>query len=264
MIPKTIHYCWFGGNQKPELVENCIASWHRFCPDWEIIEWNESNYDVDKAEYTKEAYGCKKWAFVADYARFDVVNQFGGVYLDTDVELLDTIDGLCDNTAFYAFESGRNIASGLGFGAEKEHETVKACLNYYTNKHFITDGKMDLTPCPRANTESLCLLYPEFRRDGSTQVINNVLFLSMNEYGLLMKHLGTQSWVDYRENKSRVFKESRIKSMMRNPKTFETIDRLFGEKVTNGYEFIVYDLIEYGALYYIRRAFVRGLKRRKR
>lgn len=78
MIPKVIHYCWFGGNPKPEIVEKCIASWRKFCPDWEIIEWNESNYDVEKTPFVKEAYKAKKWAFVSDFARLDVVYAAGG------------------------------------------------------------------------------------------------------------------------------------------------------------------------------------------
>ena len=91
MIPHKIHYCWFGYNKKPKLIEKCIASWKKYLPDWEIIEWNESNYDVYKNAYISEAYRQKKWAFVADFARFDILNEHGGVFLDTDVELLRPI-----------------------------------------------------------------------------------------------------------------------------------------------------------------------------
>ena len=85
MIPKVIHYCWFGGNPKNEVIEKCIDSWKRYCPDYKIIEWNESNYNIVKHPFMKKAYDAKKWAFVSDYARVDILNQYGGVYLDTDV-----------------------------------------------------------------------------------------------------------------------------------------------------------------------------------
>ena len=105
MIPKRIHYCWFGNNPKPRLIQKCIASWKRMLPDWEISEWNETNYDVTKNAYIAEAYKQKKWAFVVDYARFDILNQYGGVFLDTDVELLKPIpDSFLAYQAFTGFD----------------------------------------------------------------------------------------------------------------------------------------------------------------
>ena len=101
MIPKVIHYCWFGGNPKPKLAEKCIKSWKKYCPDYEIIEWNEDNFDISAAPlYVRQAYEAKKWAFVTDYVRLEVVYNHGGVYLDTDVELLKSLDSL------FQFESG--------------------------------------------------------------------------------------------------------------------------------------------------------------
>ena len=94
MIPKKIHYCWFGGNPLPDSVKNCIDSWKKFCPNYEIIEWNESNYDVHKIPYISEAYKNKKYAFVSDYARLDIIYNEGGFYLDTDVELIKSLDNL--------------------------------------------------------------------------------------------------------------------------------------------------------------------------
>lgn len=159
MIPKIIHYCWFGRNPKPELVQRCIASWKKYCPDYEIIEWNESNYDISKSAFMLEAYNCKKWAFVSDYARFDIINEQGGVYFDTDVELTAPIDELLVNDAFFAFETARNIASGLGFGATKGHVSIIACLEPYLNRHFLVHGKMDQTPIPRIKATSNNLRY---------------------------------------------------------------------------------------------------------
>ena len=105
MIPKIIHYCWFGGTPKPEIIDKCIASWKEHCPDWEIREWNESNYDVNAHPYTKEAYEAKKWAFVSDLARLEIVYNCGGVYMDTDVELLSTLGFTEECDAFFAFEA---------------------------------------------------------------------------------------------------------------------------------------------------------------
>lgn len=92
MIPKVIHYCWFGGKEKPELVKKCIDSWKKYCPDWEIYEWNETNFDISLVVYMKEAYEMKKWAFVSDVARLMIIYLNGGVYLDTDVELTGSIE----------------------------------------------------------------------------------------------------------------------------------------------------------------------------
>ena len=105
MIPKKIHYCWVGGNSKPPLVKKCIQSWKKYCPDYEIIEWNESNYDISKNIYMKQAYEAKKWAFVTDYMRLDIIYEHGGIYLDTDVELIKNIDDLLSNEAFAGIES---------------------------------------------------------------------------------------------------------------------------------------------------------------
>lgn len=106
-IPKIIHYCWFGGNILPDKVQKCIESWKRYCPDYKIICWNESNYDVNKIRYTKEAYKEKKWAFVSDYARLDIIYENGGIYLDTDVELICGMDILLQNDVFLAIDKER-------------------------------------------------------------------------------------------------------------------------------------------------------------
>ena len=100
MIPKKIHYCWFGGNPLPETVQRCINSWRKFCPDYEIIEWNESNYNIHKIPFIAEAYDAKKYAFVSDYARLDIIYNEGGIYLDTDVELIRSLDTLLSNNSF--------------------------------------------------------------------------------------------------------------------------------------------------------------------
>lgn len=153
MIPKVIHYCWFGGNEIPPLGKKCIRSWKKYCPDYEIVEWNESNYDYTKLPYIKEAYEEKKWAFVSDYARLDVIYQYGGVYLDTDVELMQNIDFLLDYHCFLATETTRMIGTGLGFGAEKGNPNIKLMMEQYEDIHFrLSHGLYDLLPCPHRNT----------------------------------------------------------------------------------------------------------------
>ena len=146
MIPKIIHYCWFGGNPLPSLAQKCIESWHKFCPDYEIREWNESNYDVHKIPYISQAYKAKKYAFVSDYARFDILYEYGGIYFDTDVEVLRSIDNLISNGAFAGLELPGSIAAGLGIGAEIGCPVFKEIIDAYKKIAFMTDdGQMNLT-----------------------------------------------------------------------------------------------------------------------
>ena len=119
MIPKKIHYCWLGGAKKPKLAKKCIKSWKKYCPDYEIIEWNESNLDISSFPlYTRQAYEKKKWGFVPDYIRCWLVYNYGGIYLDTDVELIKNLDDLLKNPSFFGFESEKSVALGLAFGGE--------------------------------------------------------------------------------------------------------------------------------------------------
>ena len=155
-IPKVIHYCWFGKGKMPPLAEKCIKSWKKYCPDYEIICWNEDNFDVTQNRYMREAYEAKKWAFVSDFARLKVIYDQGGIYLDTDVELLKPIDKLLENSGFMGFDEKGIIATGLGFGAEAGNEIVGAFLKDYDDISFILpDGSFDLTPCPDRNTAAL-------------------------------------------------------------------------------------------------------------
>lgn len=156
-IPKIIHYCWVGGNPKPQSVLYCIESWKKYCPDYQIIEWNENNYDFTKNEYMHQAYEAKKWGFVPDYARLDIVYEHGGIYLDTDVEMVRPFDELLENESFFGFEdTGEGtyfVACGLGFGAAKHNHLIRKLRDYYDNVSFLNpDGSLNLTPAPRHNT----------------------------------------------------------------------------------------------------------------
>ena len=145
MIPKIIHYCWFGGKKKPKNVKKCIRSWKKYCPDFEIIEWNETNSPYLDCKYSKEAYECKKWAFVSDYIRVLVLYEQGGIYMDTDYELIRPIDNLLSNTIFAGFETETKIAAGI-VGCAKENEMFKNWLKEYRMRSFLKEnGEQDLT-----------------------------------------------------------------------------------------------------------------------
>ena len=179
MIPKIIHYCWFGGNPKPPLALKCIKSWKKYCPDFTVIEWNETNYNLVEAPlYVRQAYEQKKWAFVTDYVRLQVVYENGGIYLDTDVELVANLNMLLNRKAYFGFEGVDYIATGLGFGAEKGNPVLWELMQDYVTIPFILeDGSLDITPCPYRNTA--VFVRHGLKVDGTQQVLNgNILILS--------------------------------------------------------------------------------------
>lgn len=155
MIPKKIHYCWFGRGEKPILAQKCIASWKKYCPDYEIIEWNEDNFDLDYNGYTRYCFDNRKWAFLSDFVRLVVVAEHGGIYFDTDVEVLKRPDELLRYEAFYGFENISNIATGLGFGSEAGHSTILSMRARYEEITPNADGSYPMIVCPALNTEAL-------------------------------------------------------------------------------------------------------------
>ena len=179
MIPKKIHYCWFGRGEKPALAKKCIASWKKYCPDYEIIEWNEDNFDVGLNDYTKMCYAQKKWAFLSDYVRLWVVHRYGGLYFDTDVELVRNPDFLLENQAFFGFETeisnSKNavsnsglafgsVASGLAFGSVASGLALEMMLKEYDP---LMDGQHGVIGCPELNSKALEKI--GLVRDGSYQ-----------------------------------------------------------------------------------------------
>lgn len=181
MIPKVIHYCWFGNGKIPEKDQRCIESWKKYCPDYEIKFWNETNYDVTKNQYMKEAYDAKKWGFVSDYARLDIIYRYGGVYLDTDVEMIKNFDELLSNKAFMGFEKSRCVASGLGFGAEKGSKVIRYLMEWYEKHTFLDkNGNPDLVTCPVVNTEELEKI--GLKRNGLYQVVAEELTIYPVDY----------------------------------------------------------------------------------
>lgn len=154
IIPHIIHYCWFGGRPLPELYQNCIDSWSKNCPGWEIRRWDENNYDISKHHYMKQAaeQGC--WAFVSDYARKDVVYQYGGIYLDADVEVLRPLDELCHQKGFCAFVRNQ-IATGLGFGGQAHNSIIKEWMDAYDTESFVMKKRTEMKVCMDYETEIL-------------------------------------------------------------------------------------------------------------
>lgn len=143
MIYKTIHYCWFGGKPLPESAQKCIASWRKYFPDYKIKEWDESNYDVHKIPYTAEAYNAKKYAFVSDYARFDILYQYGGIYFDVDVEVIKPFGEILEDTGFIGTEAMGSIAAGLCVGCDIGLGIVKEILEHYAKAHFLSGDKIN-------------------------------------------------------------------------------------------------------------------------
>ena len=145
MIPKIINYCWFGGSKLSELAIKCIESWKNYFPDYEIKEWNESNYDVNKIVFTHEAYKVKKYAFTSDYARFDILYNSGGLYFDTDVEVIKSYNSILNHNAFMGFEELGLINPGLGMGMCSGNKIAFEIMNYYEKQRFINkDGSYNL------------------------------------------------------------------------------------------------------------------------
>ena len=224
MIPKKIHYCWFGGNPKPKLAEKCITSWEKYCPGWEIIEWNESNFDVNQNSYTRMCIEQKKYAFLSDYVRLKVVAEQGGVYFDTDVELLRPIDELLENDAFFGFETPEFVNSGQGFGSAAHGTVIEAMLREYD---FLLEGTQGVRGCPILNTAALEKL--GLVRDGSRQTVAGALILPveyLNPYesstGRLNKTKNTYSVHWY--NASWMTRTQRLRSAMIRP-----LHWIFGE-----------------------------------
>lgn len=137
---RMIHYCWFGGEKKSKTIVKCINSWKKFFPDWEIKEWNEENFDINYNIYVSQAYKCKKWAFVSDYVRFWALEKYGGIYFDTDVEVIRDFSPLLQDDAFSGFETDKYVAPGLVlYSKEPNHPIIRSTREHYDNIRFLDD-----------------------------------------------------------------------------------------------------------------------------
>lgn len=207
MIPKKIHYCWFGRGEKPKLAQKCIASWKKYMPDYEIIEWNEDNFDVNANAYTQMCYEQKRYAFMTDYLRLLIINEHGGLYFDTDVEAVRSFDDLLNCGAFFGFETNQYVNTGEGFGAEAGHPIVRQMLEEYEP---LLDGNHGTVGCPHLNTDAL--LKFGLQQNGQLQSLGDITVYPtdyFNPYddltGVLSKTANTysihwygKSWMDKR------------------------------------------------------------------
>jgi len=233
MIPRIIHYCWLGDSPKPTFVESCISSWRKHLPDYQIIEWNPKNFDYNYCLYSREAYQKGKFAFVSDVARGYALYHHGGIYLDTDVEVLQSFDHLLSHRSFWGFEAGNYIATST-IGAEKGNELIRAYLDQYSGRRFIQDdGSMDLT----TNVSIVTALIQQrglILKD-SRQVIGNDNVVYPQRYfspydcrtGVLSVHSDTIS-VHYYSNTWNSTRWFRFKRMLKN-----SVAKIVGEKFSN-------------------------------
>ena len=221
-IPKIIHYCWFGKGEMPEENQRCIDSWKKFCPDYEIVKWTEDNYDVNKCLYMKQAYAQKKWGFVPDYARLDIISEYGGIYFDTDVEIVKSFDDLLYEDAFIGFQRNYWVDLGLGFGAMKNNSIIKEMMNDYEKEEFEVNGKLNQIASPYYQTK--CLLRHGLKCNNKYQYVDNItilptevldsqgfsfgkITLTKNSYSI---HHYSESWVDEEKRKFNLEKYQQI------------------------------------------------------
>lgn len=227
-IPKTIHYCWFGGNPLPKSAIKCINSWKKYCPDYEIIEWNESNFDVNCNAYCTEMVRRKKWAFLTDYVRLKIIYEQGGVYLDTDVQVIRPLDALVEKGPYMGFENTGRVATGLGFAAEAGNTLIRENMEYYEKLSDFSE----LKSCPYITTEVLqrhgltgdfseiqtvdgMTIYPEEylcpknERTGLTNVTKNTYSI----------HQFDASWFEesWKEGQKKRWREARIHYILHAP-----------------------------------------------
>lgn len=180
MIPKIIHYCWFGKGEMPPLAQKCILSWNKYLGDYKLILWDENSFDIDSVQYVREAYKSKKYAFVTDYVRLHALYHYGGIYMDTDVEVLKPLDQFLCYPAFSGFEDEKSIPTGI-MASEKGGEWVKTQLDYYKNKSFIKlDGSLDLTT--NVATITNLMVAEGFILNNKTQNFKDIITIFPKDY----------------------------------------------------------------------------------
>lgn len=230
-IPKKIHYCWFGGKPLPEDAEKCINSWKKYLPDYEIIRWDENNFDFQVNDYVREAFEEKKWAFITDYVRLYVLYNYGGIYMDTDVEVLKSLDIFLEHEAFSGFEDKENIPTGI-MAAKKGNKWIKYLLDYYTNKHFIVDGKIDYTTNVIIITEMTKAKY-KLRQNNKFQDLKDVTIYP-NDYFCPKNHINGEIYLTNNSYCIHHFSGSwQSKTMKFREKVFRKIHKIFGVKVSD-------------------------------
>ena len=180
MIPKIVHYCWFGGNEKPDKIKKCIETWHTYLPDYTFMEWNESNFDIHMSDYVEQAYENRKYAFVSDIARIQALKQYGGIYFDTDVEVYKSFNDLLDAHCIFGLEYDNWVATSF-MACEPDHVALKLFESAYEGVHFINlDGSMNTT----TNVQRLTALLKDkgFVRENRYQELEDGICIYPIEY----------------------------------------------------------------------------------
>lgn len=207
-IPKIIHYCWFGKGEKTEIVKKCIQSWQSILNDYEIIEWNEDNFDINCNKYVKEAYENRKYAFVSDYVRVHALYNIGGIYLDTDTEVFKTFDKFLDEESFWGFEEKNYVATST-IGSKKGNSLIKMFLDFY-NENSFNETKNNLKTS--TNVQIITQIFEDlgFKMDGQKQSIENIgtiypqdyfspydyiNFIDKSNVNTITKHHFEKSWI---------------------------------------------------------------------
>lgn len=223
MIPKVIHYCWFGNNEIDKKSEECISSWKKIMPEYKIVKWDESNYNVHKNKFIEAAYKEKMWAFVTDYARLDIIYNYGGIYFDTDVKVIKKFDNLLKYDAFMGFESEKNVNTGLGFGAVKGNRIIYQNLLEYNKIPYI-DEYGNFKPIACTQITNKVLKKNGFEINGRKQKNNDIIIfpceyfcpkdyetgimnITDNTYSI---HEFGMSWIDEKDKKWHI-KEQKMK-----------------------------------------------------
>lgn len=200
MIPKTIHFVWVGNNPKPKNIKKCMKTWRKHLKAYKIIEWNEQNFDIHENKYVEQAYKAKKWAFVSDYIRAKVIYEYGGIYLDTDINLLDSFDAFLDNKCFVGFER-KELPFTAVFGAEPHHPLIKHMLDYYDNRNFEFGDRGELAITNTVSVSNIliekyhCILNnkEQLLKDG-VKIYPNYILCTPSKYSVAI-HVFLGSWV---------------------------------------------------------------------
>ena len=258
MIPKVIHYCWFGRNEKSDLINRCIESWRKYCPDYKIIEWNEDNFDVNFCEYAHNAYQAGKWAFVSDIARLKILYENGGIYLDTDVELHNNLDDLLGYSAWFAQDDIRYVNTGLGFGACRGNELIATILMKRMERKF------DMMICNTIDTP-IIREYLGIKQSRDSQCLKNIFIVGMTDYPKYAKHWEENSWKNVSDREFQNKRRNRfwkLKCWLRNPDIINRLERNGENGLSKIYIFFAYDFLDNGLAYFIK-LFLRKVLKRK-
>lgn len=228
MIPKKIHYCWFGKNPMPKLAKKCIDSWNKYCSDYEIICWNEDNFDINMNKYVKEAYENKKFAFVTDFVRLYALYNYGGVYMDTDVEVIKNIDEFLKHESFSGFENIKYVPTGI-MASSKGNKLFKELLEYYDGRSFVKeDGTFDL----KSNTETITEIMTKkgLKKNNKFQIIEGFA-LYPNDYFCPVSHDTKKLYKTNNTHTIHWFAGSWVpKSQKIKIKIYQFIKKIIGEK----------------------------------